>query len=60
MDFKKCKMVSHIRHLTELVWKQITLYKITKISRTFLKFHYHLIIDNALYANAIIIVTNTV
>lgn len=60
MDSKKCKVVSHIRHLTELIWKQITLYMIKKISRTFLKFHYHLIIDNALYANAIIIVTNAV
>lgn len=29
MDSKKCKVVSHIRHLTELVWKQ-TPYTIKK------------------------------
>ena len=27
-ESKKSKVVSHIRHLTEMVWKQITLYKI--------------------------------
>lgn len=29
-----------------------------KISRAFLKFHYYLVIDNALYTNAVIIVTD--
>lgn len=46
IESKRSKVVSHIRHLNEMVWKQITLYKIKKkTSRAFLKFHYCLVIE---------------
>ena len=60
IESKRSKVVSHIRHLNEMVWKQITLYKIKKNFKSVSKISLLFSHWNALYTNAVIIVTDAV